>query len=115
LNVRIVSPNFLDETDIMVREFKLNFYKQFNVFPEPEAYEGYDMMAFIGSNMLEYGSKFYKEIENKEIDLLTTGYSLSKQKTENSENPVNDSESMFFENKKLFIIGFENNSFIKIK
>ncbi len=113
LNVRIVSPNFLDETDIMVREFKLNFYKQFNVFPEPEAYEGYDMMAFIGSNLLAYGNKFYQEIENKEVDLLTTGYLLSKQIVGNPENTMTDSE--FFENKKLFIIGFENNSFIKIK
>lgn len=113
LNVRIVSPNFLDETDIMVRDFKLNFYKQFNVFPEPEAYEGYDMMAFIGSNLLAYGNKFYQEIENKEVDLLTTGYLLSKQIVGNPENTMTDSE--FFENKKLFIIGFENNSFIKIK
>lgn len=113
LNVRIVSPNFLDETDIMVREFKLNFYKQFNVFPEPEAYEGYDMMAFIGSNLLAYGNKFYQEIENKELNLLTTGYLLSKQIVGNPENTMTDSE--FFENKKLFIIGFENNSFIKIK
>lgn len=113
LNVRIVSPNFLDETDIMVREFKLNFYEQFNVFPEPEAYEGYDMMAFIGSNLLAYGNKFYQEIENKEVDLLTTGYLLSKQIVGNPENTMTDSE--FFENKKLFIIGFENNSFIKIK
>lgn len=115
LNVRIVSPNFLDETDIMVREFKLNFYKQFNVFPEPEAYEGYDMMAFVGSNILQYGTKFYQEIENKELDLLTTGYLLSKQKTENSEKPEAEADSVFFENKKLYIIGFENNSFIKVK
>jgi hypothetical protein len=114
LNIRIVSPNFLDETDIMVKEFKMDFYKQFNVFPEPEAYEGYDLMAFIGSNVLEYGTKFYKEIENIEVSLLTTGYLLKTHKPEILDTD-GEPKSEYIENMNLFIIGFENNSFKKIK
>lgn len=78
MNIRIVSPNFLDDTDYLIKEFKSDFYKQFNVFPESEAYEGFDMMSYLGTNLIEHGSKFDEAIENKEIEMLTTGYRLSR-------------------------------------
>ena len=115
LNIRIVSPNFLDDSDMMIREFKSDFYKQFNVFPEPEAYEGFDMMSYIGANLLEHGRKFDEAIENLEIELLTTGYKLIR-KNQEAEDPNSETyPAAYFENTKLFIIGFENNKFVKLR
>jgi hypothetical protein len=115
LNIRIVSPNFLDDTDYLIKEFKSDFYKQFNVFPEAEAYEGFDMMSYLGSILIEHGRKFNEAIENHEIEMLTTGYKITRknQETENANPEVNSSG--YFENKKLYIIGFENNKFVKLR
>ena len=113
LNIRIVSPNYLDETDVMVKQFRKDFYDQFNVFPEPEAYEGFDMMSFVGSNLIEYGKYFASNIENLDFDLQTTAYKLIKKMPGSDVAPPDEFE--YFENKKLFIIGFENNKFVKLR
>lgn len=69
------------------------------MFPESEAYEGFDMMSYLGTNLIEHGSKFDEAIENKEIEMLTTGYRLSRknQEVENANPEVNSSG--YFENK----------------
>lgn len=115
LNIRIVSPNFLDDTDYMIKEFKSDFYKQFNVFPEPEAYEGFDMMSYIGANLLEHGRNFDEAIENQEIELLTTGYKLIRRNQEAEDLSSEKNTAAYFENAKLYIIGFENNKFVKLR
>ena len=115
LNIRIVSPEFLDDTDLRIKEFKADFYKQFNVFPNAEAYEGYDMMSYIGSNLILSGSRFMEKIENEDVEMLTTAYKLEHKYEDQDDSGSEVDLPAYFENKKLYILGFENNKFVKLR
>jgi hypothetical protein len=110
LNMRVISPVFHDEENTKVNSFRKSYYDQFKVFPSEDAYEGYDMMMFAGTNLMAYGTNFPFALVDTDHDYLVTGYYL-RSFTEDGYGKA----PRFLENKKLFVIGFRNNKFIRIK
>lgn len=113
LNIRVVSPIFIDENDEKVKIFKKDFYDQFNVFPTDDAFEGYDMMTFLGSNLLNLGVNFAPEIDSNKQDYISTTYNIKSNFRKADADHTTDYFD-FYENKNLFIIGFMNNKFVKL-
>ncbi len=115
LNIRVASPRYLDDNDRKIRKFKYDYYKRFNVFPLDEAFDGYDMMMFVGENMMKYGTKFQYFIENQKNDLLVNSINLLRNVKEEDIKKENLDKINYFENTDLFIVGFKFNKFEKIK
>ncbi|MEZ4907241.1 MAG: hypothetical protein R2771_06305 [Saprospiraceae bacterium] len=114
LNIRIIDDNYIDDSNREVKQFKYDFYKQFNSFPTEFAFEGYDMMSFIGTGLIDYGVMFAPFIEDKVFDYTSTGYKIEP----NISYPDEKSELPhfnYYENKNLYIIGFINNKFVKLR
>lgn len=110
LNIRVVSPIYHNDANPKFNSFRKSYYDQFKVFPSEDAYEGYDVMMFAGHNLMTYGSNFPFALIDKDMDYLVTGYYLRNLFENNATG-----EPGYLENKKLFLIGFENNKFIRIK
>jgi len=114
LNIRVASPKYIDDNNPKVKKFKYDYYKRFNVFPLDDAFEGYDMMMFVGENMMQYGTKFQYFVENKNFNMLVNSINLLRNvKEEDIRNEELDKIN-YFENTDLFIVGFKFNKFEKI-
>ncbi len=115
LNIRVASPRYLDDSNSKVKKFKYDYYKKFNVFPLDEAYDGYDMMMFVGKNLIQYGTKFQYFVENKKNDLLVNSINILRNIKEEDITKEDLDKINYFENTDLFIVGFVFNKFEKIK
>lgn len=117
LNIRVVSPSYLEPGNHDVKKFINRFYDKVKTFPEDKnyAFDGYDMMMFIGENLSKYGTKFQYFIEGKEQNYLNSSFKLvRKVSDENIKNEKLDKIDCF-ENTKLHILGFHFNKFEKFK
>lgn len=115
LNIRVASTNFINDRDYKIRKFKSDFYSKFKVFPLENAYEGYDMMLFIGENLMKYGTKFQYFIENKEFEYLSNTFLLKRSLDKEDIENENLDKINGFESTSLSIVGFNYNKFEKIK
>ncbi len=115
LNIRVASQRYVDDNNPGIRKFKYDYYKRFNVFPLNEAFDGYDMMMFVGKNLMKYGTKFQYFIENQRNDLLVNSINLMRNVKEEDLRNENLDKINYFENTDLFIVGFNFNKFEVIK
>lgn len=117
LNIRVASQNYLDNNNYNVKSFKNKFYKRTSTFPEKHnyAYDGYDMMMFVGKNLKKYGTKFQYFIVGKEQNFLNNSILLSKNIKKEDLRKERLDKINYFENSKLNILGFHRNRFDKFK
>ena len=117
LNIRVASQNYLDINDWDVKRFKNRFYKKTNTFPEKHnyAFDGYDMMMFLGKNLKKYGTKFQYFIEGKEQDFLNNTILLTRNIKDADLKNENLDKINYFENTKMYILGFNRSRFDKFK
>ena len=115
LNIRVAMNKNIDNSKYEVKKFISRYYQQFDVFPLDEAFLGYDMMMFTGRNLMKYGTKFQFFIEGQEQNYLSSSVKLERnirpedKVPEGEEPPIN-----YFENVKVYILGFKFNKFEKL-
>jgi len=116
LNIRVASQNYMDIKSYAVKSFKNRFYKRTNTFPEKNNYanDGYDMMMFVGRNLHAYGTKFQYFIENKEQHYLNSTIQLIRNVSSKDIRAEKLDKINYFENNRLFILGFKFNKFEKL-
>ena len=117
LNIRVASQNYLDNNSWGVKRFKNRFYKKTHTFPEKHnyAYDGYDMMMFLGKNLQKYGTKFQYYIEGKEQNYLNNTILLTRNVKDDDIRNEKLDKINYFENTKMYILGFHRNRFDKFK
>ena len=115
LNIRVASPSYYDDNDWKIRKFKNRYYKKFKTFPVEESYEGYDMMMYTGTNLFNYGTKFQFFIEDNDQNFLNSSFNLKRNVKEKDILDENLDKINYFENTKLYILGFDHNKFKEIK
>jgi len=107
LQLYISSANHIDTYAPDVKEFRQSFFNTYGTLPREEAYMGYDDMLYFGRMLQEYGTKFHLFLDREEQELLNTRFQFE---------PVVDSPSgrlesfrQFdrYENKFVYILGFE--------
>lgn len=53
LNFHVSSPYFIDTGNSEVREFQQNFYQELGVFPQPEAFQAFDLVNLLFENWIK--------------------------------------------------------------
>ncbi|NNE16391.1 MAG: hypothetical protein HKN51_15530 [Saprospiraceae bacterium] len=110
LNMRICRSSFVDRHSIDVKEFKQAYFDQYAGLPSDEAYEGYDMMVFIGRSMFNYGKKFQYFLDTYEQSLLQTKFDIQKVFKDDESDDFKNIQ--YFQNEHLYILTFEDNKFV---
>ena len=112
LNMKIVRSKYVDRTDATIRKFENEYYNQFGAIPNNDAYHGYDVMYFVGSNLKEYGRNFQFFVDETQ-EYLQSSFRLEKVPLKDAEGSIDDRMAKFnyFVNKHLDIIEFQGESF----
>lgn len=111
LNMRIVVSEFIDKTDPAVLRFMKMFFDEYGTLPLKEAFEGHDIMMFLGESLNEYGKYFHEISQQEPKRYLTTSFRLQQVYPEGNDN-FNSAD--FVENKHLDVIQFRDNKFIRL-
>ncbi len=111
LNMRICLSEFVDWEEEKVKLFMRKYYDTYGDLPTSDAFEGYDMMKFIGSNLLKYGINFHLYLEEDRERYLQTAYDIQKVYDSDDEKFEN---IKYLENKHLDLIQYVDNKFVKI-
>jgi ABC-type branched-subunit amino acid transport system substrate-binding protein len=111
LNTRIVVPEHLDREDEAVNEVTRSYFELFKTIPAAEAFEGYDLMLYIGRSLSRFGNDFVKSTAISDEEYLQTGYKILPVYEDGDDTFKNPS---FYENKHLFVIGYSGGKLRKL-
>ncbi len=115
LNLRIVRSKFVNIKDGEVRDFRRNFYSMYDAFPTADAYDGYDMIRFVGQGLQKYGKNFHQEFEGHEFQGLQTKYKVIPESIDSDSGPgAREVTNYYINDYYLDIIGFDGNGFSRI-
>lgn len=113
LNMKICGSSFVDKSDEGVRRFEREYFQKYGAIPNNDAYHGYDVMYFVGSNLYNFGRNFQFFIDELQ-ELLQSSFRLEKVPIKDSNRGIEsstDDKFNYFVNKHLDIIEFEGEVF----
>lgn len=110
LNMHICRTSYLDRASEEVQEFKQEFFSKYQGFPSEEAFEGFDMMMFVGRSLKNYGKKFQYFLDTYEASLYQTEFEVLKVFDKKTGDRFDDIQ--YFQNDHLYILEFKDNHFI---
>lgn len=111
LNIRVCLSEFVDWDDARVKRFMSKYFDQYGDLPTSDAFEGYDMMTFIGNNLIKYGMNFHLHLEEDNYRYLQTTYDIQRVFDPEDEK---FEKVQYLENKHLDLIQYVGNKFVKI-
>ncbi len=114
-STHVVTSNFVDSKDREVAQFKSKYYDTYGAIPSNEAYEGYDMMLYIGRAMMEHGSGFQYKMNQDSRGLLQSTIALYPKYKKDDENITTGKKIDYFANKNIDVIYFKDNKFQRKK
>lgn len=109
----VVSSNFVDQEKPAVKAFRQKYYDRYGALPQDEAYEGYDMMIYIGRALMEHGTTFQYHMNKDYNDLLQSTIAIFPKQTDVDESYTKDKDIEYFANKNVDIIHFRDFRFQK--
>jgi len=103
LNFHVSSPYYINNENSEVREFQRNFYQELGVFPQPEAFQAFDLVNLLFENWIKKGDFFQEDLNYSESDhFLSAPYQFRKVKTS-----INDSDKwQLNRNQNVMILKF---------
>lgn len=107
LKVRIPTTSYIDKDLTRQKSFARSFFATYNTAPTEEAFQGYDLMLYMGRMMHQYGTKFSEIIELAPYSGLSTQYLFTR-----DTDPLDLSKTNRFYNKYVNILKFENGYFM---
>lgn len=114
LNMHICLSKFVDTSEEEVVNFERAYYNRYAALPTTDAFEGFDVMMYIGKSLDEYGANFQFHIEENENDYLQTSYNLERIFKSEDMDKDNFENINYYGNKHLDIIAFKQNAFRRI-
>ncbi len=116
LNMKVCRSKFVDKQNADVRAFEREYYNRYGTIPNDDAYHGYDVMYFVGKNLMEYGRNFQFFVDESQ-QFLQSSFRLEGVPI-NETDPELESKALdninYFVNKHLDIIEFQGENFKKL-
>jgi len=110
-SAHVVTSSFVDQKETKVAQFKSRYYDTYGAIPTTEAYEGYDMMLYIGRAMMEHGTGFQYKMNEDSQGLLQSTIALYPKYQEDDEDIKTGKKIDYFANKNIDVIHFKDNRF----
>jgi Periplasmic binding protein len=111
LNVRVSSATFTDYEDTNVKEFTQEYFATYRMLPNDDAYNGYDIMLYVGKMLKKYGTAFPANMSKEQAITLQGKFNFDGVFTTNPTGEHFD-QSDYQENKFVHILKFENYKFV---
>jgi hypothetical protein len=111
LNVHLSAASFIDYEDENVKEFTQEFFATYRTVPNEDAYNGYDVMLYVGKMLKKYGTAFPSRMSKEQAITLQGKFNFGAVFTTNPTGEHFD-QSDYQENKYVHILKFENYKFV---
>lgn len=111
LNMCVARSKFVDKYDNRVKAFERDFIARFGSIATEDAYEGYDMMMFLGESLWKYGTSFQYHLDRKSTYYLQSAFDIQKKHPKSALESEKFDEIDYFVNKQVDIIRFKDNKF----
>lgn len=113
LNIKVARAKWVDRNDPKVRSFRSNYFERFDALPVNDALDGYDMMLFVGRNLMKDGKTFQYTLDQDRDSYLQTSFDVQKVMLSGDDRLDNFNNINYFENRKLDIISFDRDRLIR--
>ncbi len=113
LHLHVVRSKFVDLKSRAVQSFRSRYYNQFGALPTKDAYDGYDVMLYLGRMITKYGKNFQFFLDKDPEQMLQTTYQVEKVMMESDRDISKKNNVKFFENTYLDIIRFNGYDFVR--
>lgn len=111
LNVHITSSFFLNKQHDDLINFSNDYYRKYGFLPTNETYIGYDLCRFFIPLLLEYGTRFYKLLDQFSYQGIHTNFEF---KPIYRVDKNNNQEISRWENTYLNMLKFSDYEFVKV-
>lgn len=112
-NAHVVTSSFVDAENPEIKDFKSQYFRRYGAIPDEAAYEGYDMMLYVGRALMKHGSSFQYKMDQDYDKLLQTRISLSPKYAKGNENLSSAKGINYFVNKHIDVIKFKDSRFVR--
>lgn len=109
LNMCVARSKYVDQKNDRVIAFKSDYLARFGAIPTEDAYEGYDMMMYIGENLWKYGKNFQYHLDTKSDYYLQSAFDVQVERPKDAGEDFTKVD--YFVNKNIDIIRFVDNRF----
>ena len=113
LDIHVTRAKWVDRNDPDVRAFRKYYFDRYNALAEDDALDGYDMMMFIGSNLMKDGKTFQHTLDQDRSRYLQTSFDIQKVVLSEEERLDNFNKIDYFENRNLDIIRFRKDRLVR--
>jgi len=113
LSMKICRSKFVDKSEDNVLTFERNYFNRYGAIPSDDAYQGYDVMKFVGDSLDEYGRNFQFFLEGTR-QYLQSSFDIQPLVNQGRTDQMIDDrmkELDYFVNKHLDIIEFKDTTF----
>jgi len=113
LSMKICRSKFVDKSEPEVLQFERNYFNRYGAIPSDDAYQGYDVMKFVGESLEEYGRNFQYFLEGSRR-YLQSSFDIKPLVNQGKTDQMIDdrmTELDYFVNKHLDIIEFTDTTF----
>lgn len=111
LQIRLIVPDFIEKNNERANEFTSKFFNEYKTIPSGQAFDGYDMMLFLGRSVSDKGKDFPKMVGKVGTPYLQTSYNIQAVYEDGDDSFT---KLLFYENKHLDVIGYSGGRFRKI-
>ena len=112
LNLHLTSDFYVNEAFPAVKSFQRTFYSQYGDHPNDEAYKGYDLMRYFATALRQYGTGFYKSLDQLNMNLMHTRIAFENVVSEENQQLERFDIIERIENRYVNILRFEDYEFI---
>ena len=113
LDIHVTRAKWVDRNDPEVKAFRRFYFDKYNALAAEDALDGYDMMMFIGSNLMKDGKTFQHTLDQDNSKYLQTSFDIQKVILSEEERLDNFNKIDYFENRSLDIIRFRKDRLIR--
>ncbi len=113
LDIHVTRAKWVDRHDPKVKSFRKYYFDRFNALAEDDALDGYDMMLFIGANLIKDGKTFQHTLDQDNSRYLQTSFDIQKVSLSETDRLENFNKIDYFENRNLDIIRFRKDRLIR--
>lgn len=112
LQIRVAAEKYIDPNDNQVINFRQRYFSEYNAIATNDAIEGYDMMKFVGKNLIKYGKTFPSFIKQSQR-MMQIKYDITSKHSKADIGKENYKNVQYYENNHVDIIEFNGNKFVR--
>jgi len=113
LDIHVTRAKWVDRHDPDVKAFRKYYFDRYNALAQDDALDGYDMMMFVGSNLMKDGKTFQYTLDQDRERYLQTSFDIQKVVLSDEERLDNFNKIDYFENRNLDIIRFRKDRLVR--